>query len=91
MLIPVVLIEPIRMIMSSCRLSRPFSKEERGRGFISRTSVGNRYFTEVELSISINVKKKKPAQKSSDLFKKEMSLTLHLLPENVSLERRTPH
>ena len=42
------------MIMSSCRLSRPFSKEE--RGFISQTSVGNRYFTEVELSIPINVK-----------------------------------
>ena len=77
------------MIMSSCRLSRPFSKEE--RGFISRTSVGNRYFTEVELSISINVKKKKPAQKSSELFKQETSLTFRLLPENVSLERRTPH
>ena len=88
MLTPVVLMGSIRMIMSSCRLSRPFSKEE--RGFISRTSVGNRYFTEVELSTSINVKKK-PAQKSSDLFKKEISLTLRLLPENVSLERRTPH
>ena len=60
------------MIMSSCRLSRPFSKEE--RGFISQTSVGNRYFTEVELSISINVKKK-TAQKSSELLKKEISLT----------------
>lgn len=48
------------MIMSSCRLSRPFSKEE--RGFISRTSVGNRYFTEVELSTSINVKKKNGAK-----------------------------
>ena len=48
------------MIMSSCRLSRPFSKEE--RGFISQISVGNRYFTEVELSISINVKKKNGAK-----------------------------
>ena len=50
------------MIMSSCRLPRPFSKEDRGRGFISRTSVGNCYFTEVELSTSINVKKKNGAK-----------------------------